>query len=81
MTNVQESLAWATQQSNANQWMRDGGGLPGLARMEQIVGKSGREVLEGMMSGELPYPPMNETMNMAVPEVGDGRMPGREGPA
>ena len=26
-----------------------------------------------MMSGELPYPPMNETMNMALLEVGDGR--------
>lgn len=73
MTNVQVSLVWATQQSNAIQRMRDGGGLPGLARMEQIVGKSGREVLEAMMSGKLPYPPMNETMNMALLEVGDGR--------
>jgi uncharacterized protein (TIGR00369 family) len=41
--------------------------------MEQLAGKSGREILEGMMSGELPYPPMNETMNMALLEVDDGR--------
>jgi len=64
---------WANQQAQANQRMRDGGGSPGLARAEQIGGKSGREILEAMMSGELPYPPMNETMNMTLLEVGDGR--------
>lgn len=66
-------VIWANQQSDAIQRMRDGGGSPGLARAEQIAGKSGREILEAMMSGELPYPPMNETMNMALLEVGDGR--------
>lgn len=65
--------AWASQQSDGIQRMRDGGGSPGLARAEQIAGKSGREILEAMMSGKLPYPPMNETMNMALLEVGDGR--------
>ncbi|MGN5478113.1 PaaI family thioesterase [Cupriavidus basilensis] len=41
--------------------------------MEQLVRKSGREILDAMMSGESPYPPMNETMNMTLLEVGDGR--------
>lgn len=41
--------------------------------MEQLTGKSGREILEAMMSGELPYPPMNETMNMTLLDIGDGR--------
>lgn len=67
------SAVWASQQSDAMQRMHDGGGSPGLARAEQIAGKSGREILDAMMSGELPYPPMNETMNMALLEVGDGR--------
>jgi uncharacterized protein (TIGR00369 family) len=40
--------------------------------MEQLAGKSGREILEAMMAGELPYPPMNETMNMTLLEVGEG---------
>lgn len=69
----QKSLVWISQQSDAMQRMRDGGGKPGLARPEQLAGKSGRAILEGMMSGELPYPPMNETMNMALLEVGSGR--------
>ncbi|MBI5898226.1 MAG: PaaI family thioesterase [Rhodocyclales bacterium] len=64
---------WANQQSDANQRMRAGGGLPGLARMEHLAGKSGREILVAMMLGELPYPPMNETMNMTLLEVDDGR--------
>jgi uncharacterized protein (TIGR00369 family) len=41
--------------------------------MEQLAGKSGREILEAMMSGELPYPPMSETMNMTLLEVDNGR--------
>ncbi|MGC5833718.1 PaaI family thioesterase [Ralstonia pseudosolanacearum] len=68
----QNSLVWVGQQSDANQRMRERGGAPGLARMEQIVGKSGREILDAMMSGELPYPPMNETMNMTLLEVDNG---------
>jgi uncharacterized protein (TIGR00369 family) len=66
-------MDWATQQSDAVHRMQKGGGLPGLARAEQIAGMSGRQILEAMVSGELPYPPMNDTMNLALLEVGDGR--------
>jgi uncharacterized protein (TIGR00369 family) len=41
--------------------------------MDQLVDKSGREILEAMMSGELPYPPMNPTMNMTLLEVDNSR--------
>lgn len=64
---------WTAQQEAARQRSIAGGGKPGLARMEQLAGKSGREILEAMMSGELPYPPMNETMNMTLLEVDNGR--------
>jgi uncharacterized protein (TIGR00369 family) len=67
-----KSLDWACQQAEAQQRMRDGGGAPGLARMEQLVGKSGHEILDAMMYGELPYPPMNETMNMTLLAVDNG---------
>lgn len=67
------TVNWASQQAEALQRMHEGGGQPGLARPEQLAGKSGRQILEGMMSGELPYPPMNDTMNMTLLEVGDGR--------
>ncbi|PLK50576.1 PaaI family thioesterase [Uliginosibacterium sp. TH139] len=64
---------WASQQSDAIQRALDGGGSPGLARMEQLAGKSGRAILEAMLAGELPYPPMNDTLNMTLLEVGDGQ--------
>lgn len=73
MNDQQKSWVWARQQSDAVQRMHDGGGAPGLARAEQIAGKSGREILEAMMSGALPYPPMNETMNLALLKVGNGQ--------
>lgn len=72
MKNDQKLCAWTKQQVEAMQRMHDGGGAPGLAGAEQLAGKSGRVILEAMMSGELPYPPMNETMNMTPLEVGDG---------
>lgn len=56
------TVDWTAQQEAARQRSMARGGTPGVATMEQLAGKSGRELLEAMMSGELPYPPMNETM-------------------
>jgi uncharacterized protein (TIGR00369 family) len=67
------TIDWTAQQEASRQRSIAGGGKPGLARTEQLAGKTGREILEAMMSGELPYPPMNETMNMTLLEVGNGR--------
>lgn len=72
METEKNSPVWAGQQSDAFQRIRDGGGSPGLARKEQIAGKSGLEILNAMMSGLLPYPPMNETMNMTLLEAAVG---------
>lgn len=55
MESNQVSLIWESQQADAKQRMQEGGGVPGLARMEQLTGKSGREILEAMMAGGLPY--------------------------
>lgn len=67
------TIDWTAQQQASRQRAIGGGGNPGLARTEQLVHKSGLEILEAMMSGELPYPPMNETMNMTLLEVEHGR--------
>jgi len=66
------TLGWVAQHEAARQRSLAGGGKPGLAHVEQLAGKSGREILAAMMSGELPYPPMNETMNMTLLEVDHG---------
>ncbi|GLQ91985.1 PaaI family thioesterase [Dyella acidisoli] len=69
---IMTTTDWTTQQTSAQQRSLAGGGKSGVAHIEQLTGKSGREILEAMMAGELPYPPMNETMNMALLEVNDG---------
>lgn len=65
--------SWADEQQATRERTAQGGGQAGLARQAQLAGKSGRQILEAMMSGELPYPPMNDTMNAVLIEVGEGR--------
>ncbi len=67
------TINWTAQQEASLQRSMAVGGKPGVARVEQLAGKSGREILEAMMCGELPYPPMNDTMNMTLLEVDKGR--------
>jgi uncharacterized protein (TIGR00369 family) len=44
----------------------------GLANPEATAGMTGKEVLEAIMRGELPAPPMAKTLDFALVEVGDG---------
>jgi uncharacterized protein (TIGR00369 family) len=44
----------------------------GLATPEQVAGKTGREILQAIIDGELPQPPIAETMSFWITEVGDG---------
>lgn len=44
----------------------------GLADPEDTAGLTGREVLQAMMRGELPAPPMAKTLDFWLVEVGDG---------
>lgn len=64
---------WDEQQIVALARMHAGNCPPGVAGREQLAGKGGREILAAMMSGGLPSPPMNASMNMALLEVEEGR--------
>jgi len=44
----------------------------GLARPEELAGKSGRQVLQAVVDGELPQAPISETMSFWIVAVGDG---------
>lgn len=44
----------------------------GIASADEIAGLSGREVLEAMIAGRLPAPPMARTLGFRLVEVGDG---------
>ena len=64
---------WAEEQKQAREKMMSAGGKPGFASSDQLKGMTGREMLEGMMSGALPHPYMNESLGFDLMEVGDGR--------
>jgi uncharacterized protein (TIGR00369 family) len=44
----------------------------GLPTPEEVAGKTGREILQAIIDGGLPQPPIAETMSFWITEVGDG---------
>ena len=46
---------------------------PGVARPEQVAGKTGLEVFAMMLAGEIPYAPIAETLDFQLIEVAHGR--------
>ncbi len=46
---------------------------PGVARPEQVAGKSGLETFEAMFAGELPPPPIGRTLDFVAIEMAHGR--------
>ena len=70
----QETLTqWMEQSAAVRARMQEGGGKPGLARPEQVAGKTGMEVMQAMLAGELPYPHIAETLDFALIEVEPGK--------
>jgi uncharacterized protein (TIGR00369 family) len=49
------------------------GGNAGIATPEQMANKSGLEAMEAMLSGEIPYPHIADTMDFAIVEVSFGK--------
>jgi uncharacterized protein (TIGR00369 family) len=45
----------------------------GLAKSEQLVGKSGLEVLTAMLAGEIPYPHISDTMDFGLVHAEKGQ--------
>jgi uncharacterized protein (TIGR00369 family) len=44
----------------------------GVATPEEIAGLSGRQILQAMIDGRLPAPPIAKTLDFQLVEVGDG---------
>ena len=70
----QDTLArWMEQSAAVRDRMEKGGGRPGLARPEDVAGKTGMEVMTAMLAGKLPYPYIAETLDFALIEVEPGK--------
>ncbi len=44
----------------------------GLASRDEIAGRTGRQLLQAIIDGDLPQPPISQTLTFRIVEVGDG---------
>lgn len=62
---------WLEQEQSIRQRLNAGAG-PGVARPDQIAGKNGLQVMQGLLSGELPYASIAKTLDFLLIEVSLG---------
>jgi uncharacterized protein (TIGR00369 family) len=72
MTSTDQLAAWIAEEDAINERL-DAGPGPGLARPDQIVGKTGLEMMQAMLRAEIPYAPIAKTLSFQLIEVGRGR--------
>jgi uncharacterized protein (TIGR00369 family) len=74
--------AWLAQEREVLARLEAGAG-PGVAKPEQLTGRSGLEIMQALLSGELPYATIARTLDFFLVEVGEGRavFQGTPGPA
>lgn len=63
--------SWLEEERQALQALQAGPG-PGVARPDQIAGKSGLETMQAMLRGELPHAAIAHTLDFLVIGIGDG---------
>lgn len=79
---AEELDRWIAEEAEVRQRLDVGPG-PGVSRPEQIVGKSGLEIMQGVLNGELPYAEIAATLDFVLLSVEAGRAvfqgtPGRQ---
>jgi uncharacterized protein (TIGR00369 family) len=73
---------WLAQEREVLARMHSGAGA-GVSRPDQVAGKTGMEMMQAMLRGELPYPPIAKTLDFTLVQAGEGTaiFQGTPGPA
>ncbi|MDR7153061.1 uncharacterized protein (TIGR00369 family) [Hydrogenophaga palleronii] len=71
MTKVNHLEAWLAEEAAILQKL-DAGPGPGVASPEQLAGKSGMEMMQAMLRGDIPYAAIAQTLDFLVIDIGDG---------
>ena len=71
MTTMNLLERWLREEAEV-QARLDAGPGPGVARPDQIAGKTGLEVMQAMLAGEIPHAEIARTLDFALVEVGPG---------
>jgi uncharacterized protein (TIGR00369 family) len=68
------AIGWSEQFETARARMRaGGGGHPGVIEPAQAAGRTGLQVMQALLAGDLPYPHIADTLDFALVEVSAGR--------
>ena len=72
-SDTEQTLAqWNHEFDEVRGRMLAGGGKPGVASAAMVAGKTGLELMQAMLTGELPYAHMAETLDLTLVQVGPG---------
>jgi uncharacterized protein (TIGR00369 family) len=63
---------WLTDEAVQLERLNQGVG-PGVFTPAQVMGMTGLEIMQGICQGELPYPPISQTLQFFLMEIADGR--------
>ena len=82
MSKMDQLETWLAQEREVSQRLAAGVGC-GVATPDQVAGRSGLELMQAMLRGELPYAPIARTLDFQLIEVDEGRavFQGTPGPA
>ena len=67
-----ELPAWLADEARVLARLNAGAG-PGVARPDQLAGKTGLQTMQAMLDGELPYAEIAQTLDFVLLDVGPGR--------
>jgi uncharacterized protein (TIGR00369 family) len=81
VTQDKQLQAWLAQERETQARLEAGAG-PGVVKPEEMAARSGLEMMQAMLRGELPYPPIARTLDFVLLEVDEGRalFQGKPGP-
>jgi len=71
MTATEQLDVWIAREIEVTARL-DAGPGPGVARFEDIAGKTGLEMMQAMMAGEIPYAAIARTLDFTIVEVASG---------
>lgn len=72
MSTASHVEAWLAQEQEIRARL-DAGPGPGVARPDQLIGRSGLEIMQAMLRGEIPYAAIARTLDFMLIEVSEGR--------
>ena len=82
MSHISQIESWLAREQEVLAHLQAGPG-PGVARLDQIAGLTGLQMMQAMLRGEIPYAAIAKTLDFTLVEVSEGQavFQGTPGPA